>query len=97
MNYQKLDASLVLALNEVLEPDLVSLVVFVYTEQPLSNVAAAVLRNLGVGGVSSEKDVFTATLSLAQIAHLSDQPWVKLIKRSQHLRFLNLGSDIHHY
>jgi hypothetical protein len=85
MNYQKLDASLVLALDEVLDPNLVSLVVFIYTENNLDSTATAVLENLGVSDVRSEKEVFTATLSPDQIAQLSDQPWVRLIRRSQKL------------
>ncbi|UKO96203.1 hypothetical protein [Nostoc sp. UHCC 0870] len=91
MNYQKLDASLVLALDEVLDPNLVSLVVFIYTENNLDSTATAVLENLGVSDVRSEKDVFTATLSPDQIAQLSDLPWVRLIRRSQklHLRCRN--------
>lgn len=89
MNYQKLDASLVLALDEVLDPNLVSLVVFIYTETNLNSTAIAMLENLGVSSVSSEQDSFTATLSPDQIAQLSDQPWVRLIRRSQklHLRY----------
>ncbi|WP_414575795.1 hypothetical protein [Anabaena sp. CCY 9402-a] len=91
MNYQKLDASLVLALDEVLDPELVSLVVFIYTETNLNSTATAMLENLGVSGISSEQDLFTATLSPDQIAQLSDQPWVRLIRRSQklHLRYGN--------
>ncbi|MEA5564076.1 hypothetical protein [Anabaena sp. UHCC 0399] len=91
MNYQKLDASLVLALDEVLDPELASLVVFIYTETNLDSTAIAVLENLGVSGISSEQDLFTTTLSPDQIAQLSDQPWVRLIRRSQklHLRYRN--------
>jgi hypothetical protein len=95
MNYQKLDASLVLALEEVAEPDLANLVVFIYTVPNLDAAATTVLANLGVSCVSSGQDIFTATLSLEEIAQLSDQPWVKLIKRSQQLHFLKLGSSIH--
>jgi hypothetical protein len=91
MNYQKLDANLVLALDEVSDTELVSLVVFIYTETNLNSTATAVLENLGVSGVSREQDLFTATLSPDQIAQLSDLPWVRLIRRSQklHLRCRN--------
>ncbi|AFY49658.1 hypothetical protein Nos7524_3884 [Nostoc sp. PCC 7524] len=89
MNYQKLDASLVVALDDVADADLASLVVFIYTDTNLDSGATAMLARLGVSDVSREKNIFTGMLSYHQIDQLSDQPWVKSIRRSQtlHLKY----------
>ncbi len=42
MNFQKLDASLAMALNDVLEPETPNLVVFIHTQSPLEPDAIAV-------------------------------------------------------
>ena len=51
MNYQKLDAALAMALNDVSDPEDSSLVVFIHTEPLADPGAAAVLANLGVSAV----------------------------------------------
>jgi hypothetical protein len=89
MNYQKLDAALASALNEVQNPETASLTVFIHTQPGLDSKATAVLENLGVGGVTADKDVFTATLSANGIAQLSEQPWVQYLKLSQKLQLVN--------
>lgn len=89
MNYQKLDAALATALNDVQNPEEPSLAVFIHTEPSLGSAATAVLDSLGVSGVSSGKDIFTATLSPNAISQLSEQPWVKYLKRSQQLGLVN--------
>lgn len=89
MNYQKLDAALATALNDVKDPEESSLGVFIHTEPILDSAAIAVLESLGVSGVNSGKDIFTATLSPNAISHLSEQSWVKYLKRSQQLRLVN--------
>ncbi|MBW4559838.1 MAG: hypothetical protein KME32_01565 [Mojavia pulchra JT2-VF2] len=88
MNYQKLDAALAMALNNVQDPEVSSLVVFIHTE-PVSGSAIAVLENLGVDGVAPGKDVFTATLSANGISQLSEEPWVQFLKLSQKLHLVN--------
>ncbi|MCC5618759.1 hypothetical protein LC605_27455 [Nostoc sp. CHAB 5836] len=88
MNYQKLDAALATALNDVQDSQETSLAVFIHTEPILDSAAIAVLESLGVSGVSSEKDVFTATLSPNTISQLSEQPWVISLKRSHQLRLV---------
>jgi hypothetical protein len=89
MNYQKLDTALAMALNDVQNLDELSLVVFIHT-QPLPDKAAATfLESLGVSGVTSERDVFTATLSANAVSQLSDQPWVQYIRLSQKLRLIH--------
>lgn len=89
MNYQKLDAALATALNDVQNSEKPSLTVFIHTEPILNSAATAVLESLGVSGVSNGKDIFTATLSLNAISQLSEQTWVKYLKRSQQLHLVN--------
>ncbi|MCC5627697.1 hypothetical protein LC613_05870 [Nostoc sphaeroides CHAB 2801] len=89
MNYQKLDAALATALNDVQNSEKPSLTVFIHTEPILNSAATAVLESFGVNGVTSGKDIFTATLSLNAISQLSEQPWVKYLKRSQQLGLVN--------
>jgi len=90
MNYQKLGASLAMALNDVQDPTTPSLTVFIHTE-PITDAAIAVLESFGVSGVTQDKDTFTATLSANAISQLSEQPWVKSLQLSQQLRLLNGG------
>lgn len=89
MNYQKLDAALATALNDVQNPEEASLAVFIHTEPILGSAATAVLESLGVNGLRTGKDIFTATLSPNAISQLSEQPWVKYLKRSQQLGLVN--------
>ncbi|MEH2294764.1 hypothetical protein [Nostoc sp.] len=89
MNYQKLDAALATALNDTQDPEEQSLAVFIHTEQILNSAATAVLESLGVSNVTSGKDIFTATLSANAISQLSEQSWVKYLKRSQQLGLVN--------
>jgi hypothetical protein len=88
MNYQKLDAPLSMALKDVQNTDEPSLQVFIHTK-PVSNAETVALENLGVSGVTSGKDVFTATLSPNAISQLSEQPWVEHVKLSQTLHLAN--------
>jgi hypothetical protein len=89
MNYQKLDAALAMALNDVESLDECSLVVFIHTEPIPDHAAIVVLESLGVSNVSSGQDVFTATLSVNGVSQLSEQPWVQYLKLSQKLRLLD--------
>ncbi|MBW4427027.1 MAG: hypothetical protein KME50_21920 [Nostoc desertorum CM1-VF14] len=89
MNYQKLDAALATALNDVQNFEDSNLGVFIHTEPILDSAATAVLERLGVSGVTSGKEIFTATLSPNAISHLSEQSWVKYLKRSQQLGLVN--------
>ncbi len=89
MNYQKLDAALATALNDLQGSEETSLAVFIHTEPILDSAASAVLESLGVSGVSSGRDIFTATISPNAISLLSEQSWVKYLKRSQQLRLVN--------
>ncbi|WP_096626115.1 hypothetical protein [Calothrix sp. NIES-3974] len=89
MNYQKLDPSLLMALNQVEEPNLPQLVVFIHTQQPLEASALDMLANLGISDNTSQKDVFTATLSTVSLSQLTEQSWVKYVKLSQKLHLRN--------
>jgi hypothetical protein len=89
MNYKKLDAALAMAVNQVENPQLPSLVVFVRTNQPLDGNALAFLESLGIKGVTGTKEVFTATVSVSAISQLSGQSWVQFLQLSQKLRLLN--------
>jgi hypothetical protein len=89
MNYQKLDAALATAINEVQNLETGSLTVFIHTEPVLDANAIAMLGNLGVSDVTPGKDIFTATLSANAIAQLSEQPWVQHLKLSQKLNLVN--------
>ncbi|MBD2354714.1 hypothetical protein H6G41_08740 [Tolypothrix sp. FACHB-123] len=89
MNYQKLDAALSTAINEVQNSETPTLTVFIHTEPVLDANAIAVLENLGVSNVTPGKDIFTATLSANSIAQLSEQPWVQHLKLSQKLHLVN--------
>ncbi|MEH2439675.1 hypothetical protein [Nostoc sp.] len=89
MNYQKLDAALATALSDIQNSEESSLGVFIHTEPILNSAATAVLESLGVSGITSGKDIFTATLSPNAISQLSEQSWVKYLKRSQQLGLVN--------
>jgi hypothetical protein len=88
VNYQKLDAALAMALNQVQNAEERSLIVFIQTE-PVTDSTAKFLENLGVSGVTTGRNMFTATLSANAVSQLSDQSWVKYLKLSQKLRLLN--------
>jgi hypothetical protein len=94
MNYQKLDAALATAINDLKNLEEPSLAVFIHTEPILSCAAIAILENLGVSSVTTGKDIFTATLSANAISQLSEQPWVKYLKRSQQLGLVNKRINI---
>jgi hypothetical protein len=86
MNYQKLDPPLTMALHQQPED---SLEIFIHTDPDLDSVATTVLQRLGVSGVKTGQEVFTATVTPQQIVDLSAQPWVRSLRRSQKLRLLN--------
>jgi hypothetical protein len=89
MNYQKLDAGLAIALNDIENPNEPSLVVFVHTNSPLDADKITFLESSGITGVTEGKDIFTATLSVNAISELSQQTWVQYLKLSQKLRLIN--------
>lgn len=91
MDYQKMDAALAAALDEVGDPEERALSVFIHTSHAPQDAEADFLENLGVGGVTGGRQVFTATLSARAVAELSDQPWLQYMKLSRRLRLLGDG------
>lgn len=90
MNYQKLDAALAMAMNDVENPEERNLTVFIHTKDAANSAQETeFLTNLGVSGVTKGKDVITATLSPNAISQLSEQPWVEQLNLSQKLRLVN--------
>lgn len=89
MDYRKIDASLVLAIDEVSNPEELALVVFIHTEHVLSDAEGRFLRRLGIGEVIAGRQAFTATLSARAVEELSEQPWVRCIKLSRKLKLVN--------
>ncbi|MGJ5673702.1 MAG: hypothetical protein ACR9NN_08865 [Nostochopsis sp.] len=90
MNYKKLDAALAMTLNQVQDPDERSLVVFIHTQPEVdTSNAATILKNLDLSKIAEAKTVFSATLSLNEIAKLSEQSWVQYLKLSQKLRLVD--------
>jgi hypothetical protein len=88
MDYRKLDAALAAALDEVSDPEERALAVFIHTAHAPADTEAAFLEDMGVGGVTDERRVFTATLSARAVEELSDQPWLQYMKLSRRLRIL---------
>jgi protein tyrosine phosphatase len=88
MNYQKLDAALSMAVNQLENPEEANLVVFVHTQQPLDENAIAFLQRLGISNITENTNVFTATVSLNTLSELSQQSWVQYLKLSQKLHFV---------
>ena len=91
MNYQKLDAALAMALNQVENPQERSFVIFIHTQPVLESAAQNFLMDLGVSKIAEQKTVFNATVSAHAIAELSEQSWVKYLKLSLILRFVSRG------
>ncbi|MBM4258546.1 MAG: hypothetical protein FJ147_21940 [Deltaproteobacteria bacterium] len=88
MDYQKVDASLALALSDVQDQDARAFQVFIHVARPPGPKELALLEDLGVTGITSGRSVYTATLSANQVTQLSHMPWVRALKLSQKLRLL---------
>jgi protein tyrosine phosphatase len=88
MNYQKLDAALSMAVNQLENPEEANLVIFIHTQQPLDENASAFLQRLGISNITENTNVFTATVSLDTLSELSQQSWVQYLKLSQKLHLV---------
>jgi hypothetical protein len=86
MDYQKLDAGLAGALEEVTEAINDELPVSVRTKRPLSSTEQAELRHLGGQGVDSGLGIYSATVNRASLAELSKKPWVRLVSLARPLK-----------
>ncbi|CDN12148.1 MAG: hypothetical protein HRU34_08980 [Richelia sp.] len=89
MNYQKLDASLAMAIKDAPEPETPNFVVFIHTHSPLEPDAIAILRNTTLNNIIEGEKIFTATISLNSISQLSEQTWVKYLNLSRKLSLVN--------
>jgi hypothetical protein len=89
MDYRKIDAALAAALDEVQDPEERALSVFIHTTHVPDTAEAELLQNLGIGGVTGGRQVFTATLSARAIGELSEQPWLRYMRLSARLRLLD--------
>jgi hypothetical protein len=89
MDYQKIDAALAAALDDIQDPEARVFEVFIHVAYPLSPDEAGYLQGLGVHGDTSGRQVLTATLSARAVAELSDQAWVRHLRLSRKLRLLN--------
>ena len=89
MDYQKIDAALAAALEEIQDPKQQAFAVFIRTVHAPNHTEAEFLEELGVRGVGGQRQVFTATLSAHAIGELSDQPWLQYVKLSRRLRLLD--------
>jgi len=86
MNYQKIDPGLAGALEDALNPDARTLVVFIQTAGPPSPDQFTLLRQYGVSDADTDRQIFTVTLSPRAVEELSDQPWVKYLSLSSRLK-----------
>lgn len=85
-DYGKIDAMLAAALEEEADPARRVLSVFIHTTAPLSDEEVDYLASLGVRSPSRYRRIYTATLSPAEVADLSAQPWVAYVRLSQRRR-----------
>ena len=86
MDHTKLDAALAAALAAAPQPDDAALNVLVHLDP--ASADHDLLARMGVRGHDERTAVGTATLSPAQVAELSELPWVRQIRLSTtlHLR-----------
>src|SRR5687768_3243271 len=90
VDYRKIDPELAGALADACDLHAPSSKVFIETEHPPRDEEAAVLEAVGVSGSLQGRLIFTAELSPAQVARLSEEPWVRFLTLSRKLR--QLGS-----
>ena len=92
MNYDKLDASLSQALSEKNFSGEARFSVSVRTAHPPTSEQQEEMNSLGVQGVSSKGQIFSAQLSLGDLSRLSERPWVRLLSLARPLKPLS-GSN----
>lgn len=88
MDYDKIDASLAVALDEVDNREERMLSVFIQTTQGVDPAATDFLKEIGVKGATEGKKIFTAKLSPRAVDELTKQPWVRYVKLSQKMRMM---------
>lgn len=89
MNYRKIDAPLVAAVDEIKNAEEPLQAVFIHTAKAPDETATTFLKAMGVRINSPQQKIFTANLSPHAVKELSQQPWVRYVKLSQKLHMLN--------
>ncbi|MFZ5966229.1 MAG: hypothetical protein ACOYVK_03550 [Bacillota bacterium] len=89
MDYSKVDAALAAKLGDIHDQNEKCLVVLIKTIQVPNAAETAFLESLGIKKISQHQQLFTATLSANNIADLSEETWVKYIKRSHELYLMD--------
>jgi hypothetical protein len=84
-DYTRIDEALVLACDET-PADERSLTVFIHTCDPPTEDQARRLIQFGMSLPAAGRRILTATLSPADVAALSNEPWIKRLKLSQRLK-----------
>jgi hypothetical protein len=89
VDYQKIDAALAAALENIQNPDERSLDVFVFTtetsELSSGDEKITVLNDLGINAYYANRRTFTATLSPIGVEILTEESWVRYLKLSRKL------------
>lgn len=86
MNYRKMAPQLASALRDAASELPSRLTVFIQTMETPTPEQAETLRSMGVNVPEEDRTIFTADLSSENISHLTECPWIKLIRASQQLR-----------
>lgn len=92
MNYQKIDSYLAMAIEDITDVNVPSLVVFIHTGENLDQDSIAFLEDLGVTDIEMGQQLFTATLSVNTIDELSELPWIEYLRLSQKLSLKPSGN-----
>jgi hypothetical protein len=91
VEYTKLDAALIAALEEVGDPDDQSLSVFVDVAPAARETALVMLAAMGVPAEGIGRCPVTATVSRRQVAELSQAPCVRQVRLASRLGLLDEG------
>jgi hypothetical protein len=89
MNYRKMDAALITAVDEAEDREACSLEVFVHLDHIPDEEEKRILSGLGIRPEAAGRTIITASLSADDVAELTDQPWIRQIRLSQRLRFVS--------
>lgn len=89
MDYSKMDAALAAILSEPTIGSHPCVAISVRTVGPLDPVQQAELRNLGVQGVASGRNIFSATVSPETVIKLTEKPWIRTLSLARRLKPLS--------
>lgn len=89
MDYQKVDAALATAIDDLKAGSKVALAVSVRTAIPVDAAQQAELERLGVRGVIAGRTIFSASVTPQTLDELTQKPWVRRLSLAQQLRPLS--------